>query len=159
MKNLRLIIIVLFALAPLGYLGAANGKKAAAESYKTKQFSAAIFPASYKNAPPSANKGRFTPSHANVDSAEVALRTKLNVISQDYTIAKDLDHYYRQYLGYMDDKGHHYITIGFVWMDKVSSKKYLNNFIVLKDGGDKQWQVKFDVETNSLFELAVNAKQ
>ena len=159
MKNLQLLIILLF-LNPMNCFSQEK-KSFVAENYKTKYFDVAIFPKTYVEMLP---EKRFTPTKAQVDLAELELRTNLKEINskkinQTSTpiIDKNLKKYRRQYFGYIDKNGDEILIINSFWNYRKDKKQsWLNDYIRVLDGGSYYWEVKYNITKGKLFELHVN---
>jgi hypothetical protein len=157
MTSLKIFnIAILFSLF-ICASGQTVSKKTIAENYKTKQFNCAIFPSSYIDFP-IGSSDRFTPTPADVDKAEMTLKTKLAALTRDNpTIYKNLKHYRRQYLGYKNKDGQRILIINCMRTnDEDVNKNWLNKYIMTLDGGSNYWNVNFNLETNAFFDLNVN---
>jgi hypothetical protein len=124
-----------------------------AELYKTKYFTVAIFPASYTDMVGSGNK--FTPTHAQIDSAEFALRENIKLLSiKAPTIAKRYKYYYRQYFGFIDNEGNKVVLINAIPANK--AKDWLKRLISVTDGGSDYWNVKYSFTSRIFSDFNVN---
>jgi hypothetical protein len=159
MNPIKIIIAGLFAFTYFTGIGQTKIKKTIAENYKTKEFNCAIFPSSYDEIPMGSSQ-RFTPTRAEVDKAELALKNKLADIAKDQPIIyKELSHYRRQYFGYKDKNGKKILMINCMWSDDDNiDKKWLNEYIMTLDGGSNYWNINYNVDTDTLFELSVNGE-
>ena len=136
-------------------------KSSIAENYKTENFDIAIFPKTYIEMLP---EKRFTPTKAQVDIAELELRTNLKEINSKKVnqtstpiIDKNLKKYRRQYFGYIDGNGDEILIINSFWKNrKDKNQGWLNDYIRVLDGGSYYWEVKYNITKGKLFELYVN---
>ncbi|KAF0202933.1 MAG: hypothetical protein FD170_1510 [Bacteroidetes bacterium] len=132
-----------------------------ADYYKTKQFEAAIFPANYFDLLP---EQRFTPATREIDTAEAALSNNLKTLNKELVnqsstpiIHKNLHKYKRQYFGYIDKNGDRILLINCFWaMGKNCNDLWLTDRIMVLDGGSYFWNIKFNLDTNELFDLNIN---
>lgn len=104
--------------------------------------------------PFSIGSNRFGATKQEVDSAEYALETGLK--KMNFLIYKKLKKYKRQYIGYVDSNGHRILYINCLWKKAEFSSNWLQDVIVVCDGGLWFWQIKFDLTTDKLFEFYVN---
>jgi hypothetical protein len=133
-----------------------------ADHYKTKKADIAIFQAEFRTNLPSTD--RFTPDKKEVDKAELALESQLKSLNVDKmnqyetpVIDKNLHKYKRQYFGYIDSKGQRILFINCFWKrDKEGELLWLTERIRALEGGSYYWNVKFNLDTNELFDLDVN---
>jgi hypothetical protein len=162
--NNKVVIALVFILLYSYSAGNAQSENTPtiAEHYETKKFNAAIFPASSREV--FSGSERFTPSKQEIEIAEQALIKQLAAINadrqnQDATpiIDKNLSKYKRQYFGYTNDKGNKILFINCFWKrNKEDEKLWLNERIMVLDGGSYFWNIKFNLTTNELFDLDVN---
>jgi len=132
-----------------------------ADHYKTQKFDVAIFPANSRDL---IGGQRFTPTRADIDRAERALKIELknlntNLQNQSSTpiIHRKLRKYKRQYFGYIDKHGDQILLINCFWSnDKGEHDRWLRKMIMVYDGGSYYWNIKFNLDKNELFELRVN---
>ena len=156
-----IIILVLTLIAVLKTFGQNENINVKTVHYKTDRFDIAIFPANYIDF---ISGERFTPTKQDIDKAEAALRTKLKElnkmqINQHTTpiIHKKLKKYKRQYFGYIDSNGNKILLINCFWYkDDDSKEKWLKDRIYAFDGGSYYWNVKFNLNTEDLFDLLIN---
>jgi len=73
-------------------------------------------------------------------------------------IHKNLDKYYRQYIGLIDEKGTKYILINFVWstIGVLETKDPLTYWIQVHDGGSNFWNIKYNLSTKTFYDGQVN---
>lgn len=133
-----------------------------AEHFKTRQFEVAIFPESSNDL---MQQNRFTPTKEEVFKAENALKLKLKYInnplinqSSSTIIHKNLKKYKRQYFGYINDKGEKILYINSLWSKSIKEHHWhwLNEIIMVSDGGSHYWNIEFNLETDELINLSVN---
>ncbi len=135
-----------------------------AEHYKTKKFDVAIFPASSREL--FDGPDRFTPSKQDVEYGEDALINQLPALNLERhnqfetpVIDKNLSKYKRQYFGYYDNNRNRILFINCFWKrDKEENLLWLNERIMVLDGGSYFWSVKYNLNTNELFDLDVNGE-
>lgn len=133
----------------------------AADHYKTNKFDVAIFPSSYIDF---VGGERFTPTRAEIDQAETALQIELSNLNKDLInqtsspiIHKNLNKYKRQYFGFIDKNGNRILLINSFWTkQKEISSGWLTGRILVLDGGSYYWTVKFNLDTEKLFDLVIN---
>ncbi len=160
MKN-RLFLMLFLTIFCNVVFCQTNGNSSIVDHYKTRNFDCAIFTKSETEIP-LANK--FTPTRNMVDLVENALKKdlkKLNqkLINQPPIIHKNLKKYKRQYIGYIDSKGNKILYINFFWdrtERKHFDKMWLQKWIYVSDGGSFFWNIKYNLETDKLFELSIN---
>ena len=148
------------------FFGLSHGQtksKAIAEFYKSHGTDCAIFPDTYSDFPFLKNK--FTPTHQQVDNAELILKKQLRTVNIDSgyqnqnqgpVIHKKLNNYKRQYFGYIDKAGHRILLINFFWSDHVFGKDWLFGYVMVDDGGSSFWNIKIDLDAQKLFDLVIN---
>ncbi|NNT73245.1 hypothetical protein HKT18_13555 [Flavobacterium sp. IMCC34852] len=142
-----------------------------------KKFRGAIFPSSYKNTSYNwlEDKNRFTPTKEEILLFEKKLHDKLKLINKSRlnqkgkcpVIHNNLQKYIRQYLGFIDESGKKYLMINFLWsrssLHENPKEEYYNelgdwkkNWQVWFDGCSHFWNVKYYLESETLFDLQVN---
>lgn len=158
MRKFSLLLTVLLLTIFHGF-GQPNTNKIEAEHYKTKKFDVTIFPANYIDMIPGE---RFTPTKQDIDKAEVALNRDLKTLNRQNlnqtstpVIHKKLRKYKRQYFGYIDKNGERILLINCFW-DKESERNWINNRVVVLDGGSYYWNVKYNIDKDKLFDLQIN---
>lgn len=106
----------------------------------------------------------WTPSEADVLAFEAGLPTFLaesdNQMLQyeesvELPIWGHLNEYYRQYIGLLEDRRQVLYGNFFCNLD-YREDYWLTGLVVVMDGGNCYFQVKFDVDTHEYFQLAVN---
>jgi len=135
-----------------------------AEHFKTKKFEIAIFPASSRELYDGPD--RFTPSKQDVEYGEEALINQLPALNMEHhnqfdtpVIDKNLSKYKRQYFGYYDKNRNRILFINCFWKkEKEENFFWLNERIMVLDGGSYFWNVKYNLNTNELFDLDVNGE-
>ncbi|CAM3764565.1 hypothetical protein FLCU109888_00455 [Flavobacterium cucumis] len=148
-------IIILF-LTSFYYVKAQN----VAEHFKTKQFEVAIFPESSYEIMPGK---RFTPTKEEIFEAEKALKSKLKEANRNLEnqynspiIHRNLKKYKRQYFGFINDKGEKILYINSLWKKNEEETKWLQQIIMVSDGGSHYWNIEYNLETDELINLSVN---
>ncbi|MFA7687755.1 MAG: hypothetical protein WCY25_07810 [Moheibacter sp.] len=129
-----------------------------AQHYQTKDFDLAVFPKEYKIY---GFEKRFTPTKEEILLAEKALQTQLEEINKNLpnqssspVIHKNLKKYKRQYFGVYDENGERILFINAFWGG--GSEYWLDEIIIVHDGGSYYWQVEFNISENKLYNLMVN---
>ena len=148
-------IIILF-LTSFYYVKAQN----VAEHFKTKQFEVAIFPESSYEIMPGK---RFTPTKEEIFEAEKALKSKLKEANRNLEnqynspiIHRNLKKYKRQYFGFINDKGEKILYINSLWKKNEEETEWLQQIIMVSDGGSHYWNIEYNLETDELINLSVN---
>ena len=148
-------IIILF-LTSFYYVKAQN----VAEHFKTKQFEVAIFPESSYEIMPGK---RFTPTKEEIFEAEKALKSKLKEANRNLEnqynspiIHRNLKKYKRQYFGFINDKGEKILYINSLWKKNEEETKWLQQIIMVSDGGSHYWNIEYNLEADELINLSVN---
>jgi len=117
---------------------------------------------------------RFTPTKYDIVKAERLLRqqlssinkSRINQLKSNPIIHKNLNNYFRQYVGVMNHRGERIIHINFYW-DKYSlferikgysdsRLKFEDDYAIVFDGGSRYWQVNVNLTTEKLSDLQVN---
>jgi len=146
--------------------------------YESKNFQGAIFPKTYTNTAYLwlEDKYRFTPTIEEVQEFEKDLRSKLKLINKVRwnqknscpVIHRKLKKYIRQYLGFIDDSGKKYLLVNFLWeensfLQETEQDEYYNelgdwkkHWQVWFDGCSHYWNVKYYLESDTLFDLQIN---
>ncbi|HTA82262.1 MAG TPA: hypothetical protein VK783_05000 [Bacteroidia bacterium] len=155
-KNLLLVVILFISF------GAFAQMKDSSEAwhYSTKDYDCAIFPKANTDL---TTGNRFTPGFPDIDKAEHALVEQL-LIQRDTTkrladINRHLKKYKRQYFGYTGKDGHKVLYINLFWDDKAYIKNWLKQMIMVQGGSTSYWNIKYDLDTNKLFDLQINAEE
>lgn len=164
---IKIIILIVFSNVSIGQ---------SIKIFEGKNFKGCIFPETYKN---SAyywldDKNRFTPTTEEIQTFENDLRTKLKNINKNRinqkgscpVIHRNLKNYNRQYLGFIDGSGKKYLSVNFLWynmfQENINDKFYnelgdwKKNWQVWFDGCSKYWNVKYYLESGTLFDLQIN---
>jgi hypothetical protein len=161
MKKIVSLLLIFHVLIPSSF-AQKDSSPTIAEHYETKKFNVAIFPGSSRDAIEGGE--RFTPTRNEVDSAEAALIKQLSEINSDHlnqtdspVIEKNLSKYKRQYFGYINKKGEKILLINCFWKrDAGYENTWLNEHIRVLDGGSFFWNIKYNLYTDTLFDLNVN---
>ncbi|ANQ51590.1 hypothetical protein MY04_4248 [Flammeovirga sp. MY04] len=94
---------------------------------------------------------RFTPTIDEVKKAEAYLEEKFYL---EYLLK-----YRRQYFGYIDKQGNKILYINCFWSENsFHHKEWKETIVVVDDGGDHYWQIKFNLKTGGFFDLSVNGE-
>lgn len=158
-RTLKLLTLIL--LITYDCIGQQDTTFKKADHFITNKFDVAIFPANYLDFIP---RPRFTPTRQDVEKAELALKRNLKnlnkkLINQSSTpiIHEKLNNYKRQYFGYIDKNGNRVLFINCFWSnDKDDSDSWLTERTMVLDGGSYYWNVKYNLDKNELFDLAIN---
>ena len=133
-------------------------------------FKGVIFPANFDiNAgfSDSAYTDHFTPTEKMIFDLEKQLKSEIRKLTSNAPnqgkglgpkIHRNLDKYFRQYIGLIDEKGTNYILINFVWATSgvLDAKDPLTYWIKVHDGGSNFWSIKYDLSTKTFFDGEVN---
>ena len=109
---------------------------------------------------------RFTPSKADIDSAESYLHLGLKRLYRRLpsvsfikgpNIYRNLKNYARQYFGYVIKNHEKIILVNSFW-DKyeINDPDWLQNYYHVYDGGNYYWNIKINLTTHKLFDFGVN---
>lgn len=145
---------------------------------KSNKFRGTIFKSSYPkdnlfiNSVDSVN--RFTPTETDIKLAEAILKQQLekfnnpriNQFGKKQYIDKNLNKYFRQYIGFINEKGEKLVHINFYW-DKYSlfdrlkgyddqRLTYTSDFAMVLDGGSHYWNINVNLTKHNLERLEVN---
>lgn len=131
-----------------------------AEHFKTRQFEVAIFPESSNDL---MQQNRFTPTKEEIFEAEKVLKSKLKEANRNLEnqynspiIHRNLKKYKRQYFGFINDKGEKILYINSLWKKNEEETKWLQQIIMVSDGGSHYWNIEYNLETDELINLSVN---
>ena len=108
------------------------------------------------------NGKNFTPTENDILIAEKLVRTGLDTIknadNHNFVVRSRLKHYWRQYFGYINDKGERIIIINALWKDPdfIPYNEWLNEIVLVNDGGDNYWDIKININKLKLFEFGVH---
>lgn len=139
---------------------------------KTKDFTGVIFPENYayKEVFLKSQK-RFTPIQNEILKVEAELKlqihdlnkSRLNQKGRNPVIDRKLKKYVRQYCGYYNQKGERIIYINCIWktyteigMDNIEREVWRTDWQTIFDGGSNYWNIKYNLDTKSFCDLAVN---
>ena len=117
---------------------------------------------------------KFTPSKENIELAEIILKeqiqkvnkSRVNQFGKGQYIDKNLKKYFRQYVGFINEKGDSVVHINFYWnkftiTDRIKGYwddrlEYKSDFSVPLDGGSRYWNVNVNLTDKQLYGLSVN---
>jgi hypothetical protein len=117
---------------------------------------------------------RFTPTKEDIALAESILKeqireankSRINQLSKRQHIDKNLNKYFRQYVGFIDKNGERTIHINFHWdrftlMDRVKGNwddrlNYTSDYSIVFDGGSRYWSANVNLTSKKLYGLSVN---
>ena len=145
---------------------------------KSKKFRGTLFTNSYQahklfiEAVDSLN--RFTPTEEDIAFAESILteqireanKSRINQFSKRQHIDKNLNKYFRQYVGFIDKNGDRNIHINFHWdrftlLDRIKGYwddrlDYTSEYSIVFDGGSRYWSANVNLTSKKLYGLSVN---
>ena len=109
------------------------------------------------------DKGRFTPTKAEVRIFEKELKPRIKTINRkspnqgkNYgpVIHKKLRKYTRQYAGFINEKGQRILHVSFNWKrtDQVANEV----FILALDAGSYHWTIRYNLDTDEFYHFMVN---
>ena len=117
---------------------------------------------------------RFTPTEDDISLAESILneqireanRNRVNQFSTRQRIDKNLNKYFRQYIGFIDKNGDRTIYINFHWdrftfIDRLKGNwddrlDYTSDYSIVFDGGSRYWSVRVNLTAKKLYGLSIN---
>lgn len=117
---------------------------------------------------------RFTPTQEEITFAERILRTQikgankphLNQFGKRQYIDRNLNKYFRQYVGFINDKGERIIHINLHWdrftlTDRMKGYwdnrlDYSSDYSITLDGGSRYWSVNVNLAKEQLYGLSIN---
>ena len=117
---------------------------------------------------------RFTPTQDDISLAESILneqireanKNRINQFSARQRIDKNLNKYFRQYIGFIDKNGDRTIHINFQWdrftlIDRVKGNwddrlDYTSDYSIVLDGGSRYWSAKVNLTAKKLYGLLIN---
>jgi hypothetical protein len=154
------VLVIVFLIVSSG-LFAQVKDSTEAWHYSTKDYDCAIFPKA-NNDYAQAGK-RFSPDFSDIDKAEHALLEQL-LLQRDSTkriadINRHLKKYKRQYFGYTGTNGHKILYINLFWDDNKYVKDWLKQMMMVQGGSASYWNIKYDLDTNKLFDMQINADE
>ena len=148
-----------------------DSKKTGIRSYK---FKGTIFDSAYQDIAMYIITPRFTPSTEEIFLAEKILRLeignanrpRINQLGKREYIDRNLNKYFRQYVGFINEKGHRCIHINFHWdrfslLDRLKGDwddrlEYNSDYSRVLDGGSHYWKINVDLVDKRLFGMEVN---
>ena len=117
---------------------------------------------------------RFAPTKDDIALAESILKEqigeankkRLNQFGKRQYIDRNLNKYFRQYVGFIDKNGDRIIHINFHWdrftlIDRIKGYwddrlDYTSDYSIVFDGGSRYWSVNANLTSNKLYGLSVN---
>jgi hypothetical protein len=114
---------------------------------------------------------RWTPDKEDIELAEQILKAKIKKINHNYPrdygprVSKRRNSYFRQYVGYTNEKGHRIIHVNCSWDRRSLINKMLGDDYRLKfnseysiamDGGSYYWQVEINLEEKTIYGFGVH---
>lgn len=133
-------------------------------------FKGVMFPSNFdilKGFSDSSYPGHFTPTKEMIVNMEKQLKLQIKKLTADApnqgkglgpVIHRNLDKYFRQYVGLTDEKGTRYILINFIWAKSGvwDDKDALTDWIQVDDGGSSFWNIKYNLSTKTFYDGQVN---
>jgi len=114
---------------------------------------------------------RWTPNKEDIELAEQILRTNIDKIDHRYPkdygprVDKHPYSYFRQYVGFINEKGRRIIHINCSW-DKLSllsrvlgdddRLKFNSDYAIVMDGGSYYWQVDVNLDEKTIYGFGVH---
>jgi hypothetical protein len=145
---------------------------------KSNKFRGTIFTHSYQTDKLFITKvdsaNRFTPTKENIKLAESILQEQISEANKRHVnqfgkrqyIDRNLNKYFRQYVGYLNENGDRTIHISFHWdkftiTDRIKGYwddrlNYTSDYSIVFDGGSRYWSVNVNLTSKTLFGLSVN---
>ena len=146
---------------------------------KSSKFRGTIFKDSYQDlfvSPVSSHAKRFTPTNEDILLAETILKEqiekvntpRINQLKPSQYIDKNINKYFRQYLGYYNENGNRIIHINLAWdkfsiFDRIKGDEdqrldFSSGYNFVQDGGSRYWNVNVDLTTKTLYGMSVNGE-
>jgi hypothetical protein len=125
-------------------------------------FEGVVFSDKYELTLSFTNGKKFTPTESDIVAVEKLLNSSLDTIQdqthQNIFICRHLNHYLRQYFGYINENGDKIISINLFWKnaDIKRDVHWLKDVNITEDGGDHYWQIKANLKSSKLFNYQVN---
>jgi hypothetical protein len=145
---------------------------------KSAKFRGTAFDSSYSNKklylPDTATMKKFTPTRKELALAEQILKEQIEKANQPRVnqfgrkeyIHRNLNKYFRQYVGFINGNGDRVIHINLYWdkytvFDRLKGYwderlDFTSDYAVVLDGGSRYWNVNVNLTTKSLYNLWVN---
>lgn len=117
---------------------------------------------------------KFTPTKNEIAAAERILKNEIkkvnkrrpNQLGRRQHIDRNLNKYFRQYVGYFNEEGHRVVRINMHWdrytaLDRLKGYwdirlEYTSDYSIVMDGGYQHWSVNVDMTTGTLYNFSVN---
>ena len=145
---------------------------------KSNKFKGTIFKSTYPKDElfilPTDSLIKFTPTEEDIELAETILKEqiqkvnipRINQFGKHQYIDKNLNKYFRQYVGFINEQGDSVIHINFHWnkftiFDKIKGYwddrlEYTSDFSQPLDGGSRYWNINVNLTGKQLYGLSVN---
>jgi hypothetical protein len=132
------------------------------------------YPASKLDIRPEDSLKRFTPSQEDIQLSETLIKSQIAALNKNHInqfgqkefIERNLNKYFRQYIGFINEKGDSVIHVNFYWnsytlSDKISGENdsrlnYNSDYSTMYDGGSHFWNLNVNLTTKALYNLSVN---
>lgn len=117
---------------------------------------------------------RFTPTREEIILAESILQDKISEANRQHVnqfgkrqyIDRNMNKYFRQYVGFIDNNGDRNIHINFHWdrftlLDRIKGYwddrlDYTSDYSIVFDGGSRYWSINVNLTSKTLHGLSVN---
>jgi hypothetical protein len=114
---------------------------------------------------------RWTPNKEDIELAEQILKTKIRKINHNYPkdygprVNRRLNSYFRQYVGYTNEKGQRIIHANCSWdrrslINKILGDderlKFNSDYSVVMDGGSYHWQIEINLDERTIYGFRVH---
>lgn len=117
---------------------------------------------------------KFTPTIHDIAAAERILKNEIkkvnerkpNQFGRRQYIDRNLNKYFRQYVGFFNKDGHRVIRINMHWDKYTASDRlkgywdirleYTSDYSIVMDGGYQYWSVNVDLTSGTLYNFSVN---
>jgi len=144
---------------------------------KSNKFRGTIFKNSYVNIfpiPSNDTSKRFTPTKEDIALAENILKEqitkantpRINQLGRRQHIDENLNKYFRQYIGIINEQGDRVVHINLSWdkftiFDRIKGYGddrlgFTSDYSMTLDGGSRYWSVNVNMTTKTLYGLSVN---
>jgi len=145
---------------------------------KSKKFKGTIFKSTYPKDKlfilETDSLTKFTPTKEDTELAETILKeqiqkvnnSRVNQFGKKQYIDKNLNKYFRQYIGFSNKQGDSVVHINFYWdrftiFDRIKGYwddrlKYTSDYSMTLDGGSRYWNVNVNLTDKQLYGLFVN---
>jgi hypothetical protein len=145
---------------------------------QSAKFRGTAFDSSYSNEklflPATFTLKKFTPTRQDIVLAEQILKQqieksnhrRMNQFGRKQYIHRNLNKYFRQYAGFINENGDRVVHINLYWdrytvFDRLKGYwddrlDFTSDFTVVMDGGSRYWNVNVNLTAKTLYNLSVN---